>query len=217
METCTKTYAYRGEHCATFTDRRTTPIIINGRVYLDMDIKTALFSIPNIKSPGPDGFNSGFFKHTWHKLGTLGMPGLIWARPNMPRNAFISWVLINHRLLIKQRLAKFQPQSDTLCVMCSAEEENEDHLFYACSYAQAIRDQLRQWWNQIPTVQQVTSAIIIAIFYHIWIARNHRIFRKKQITSCQTAYLIKDQVSSRILFLKTYSKKFSSCVDSLLN
>ena len=36
-----------------------------------MDIKEALFSIPNIKSLGPDGFNSGFFKHTWHKLGPL--------------------------------------------------------------------------------------------------------------------------------------------------
>ncbi|KAJ8435318.1 LOW QUALITY PROTEIN: hypothetical protein Cgig2_026410 [Carnegiea gigantea] len=39
--------------------------------FTDMDIKTALYSIPDIKSPGPDGFNSGFFKHTWHKLGTL--------------------------------------------------------------------------------------------------------------------------------------------------
>ena len=39
--------------------------------FTDIDIKTALYSIPNIKSPGPDGFNSGFFKHTWHKLGTL--------------------------------------------------------------------------------------------------------------------------------------------------
>jgi len=39
--------------------------------FTDMDIKDALFSIPNIKCPGPDGFNSGFFKLTSHKLGTL--------------------------------------------------------------------------------------------------------------------------------------------------
>lgn len=30
------------------------------------DIKEAMFSIPNLKSPGPDGFSSGFFKTTWH-------------------------------------------------------------------------------------------------------------------------------------------------------
>jgi len=32
--------------------------------FTDMDIKNAFFSIPNIKSAGADGFNSGFFKHT---------------------------------------------------------------------------------------------------------------------------------------------------------
>jgi len=30
-----------------------------------------MFSIPNHKSPGPDGYNSGFFKTTWHYTGPL--------------------------------------------------------------------------------------------------------------------------------------------------
>ncbi|KAJ8424910.1 hypothetical protein Cgig2_001553 [Carnegiea gigantea] len=30
--------------------------------FTDQEIKQALFSIPDYKSPGPDGFNSGFFK-----------------------------------------------------------------------------------------------------------------------------------------------------------
>jgi len=33
--------------------------------FTDQKIKSAMFSIPNTKSPGPDGFNSGFFKATW--------------------------------------------------------------------------------------------------------------------------------------------------------
>ncbi|KAJ8422553.1 hypothetical protein Cgig2_033476 [Carnegiea gigantea] len=37
--------------------------------FTDKEIKTAMFSIPNIKSPGPDGFSSGFFKATWHMTG----------------------------------------------------------------------------------------------------------------------------------------------------
>ena len=35
----------------------------------DEDIKTALFSIPDNKSPGPDGYNAYFFKHCWSIIG----------------------------------------------------------------------------------------------------------------------------------------------------
>ena len=158
----------------------------------------------------------------------------IWARTNLPRNAFISWVLINHRLPTKQRLTKFQNFTDTQCVLCSAEDETEDHLFFACPYAQTVWEKLRQWWTQLPSVQnstqllsyvkhdhnngslkQITSALITAIFYHIWSARNHKIFKNKQITASQTAYQVKEQVRSRILYLNTCSKKFKGCIDRL--
>ncbi|KAJ8420079.1 hypothetical protein Cgig2_019935 [Carnegiea gigantea] len=176
------------------------------------------------------------YEWQWETQRKVPWTKLIWARLNIPRNAFISWVLINHRLPTKQRLSKFQPQTDTLCVLCSAEEEDEDHLFHSCNYAKTIWKELRQWWRHTPNVQnsslllrglkqskgpgalkQITSAIITATFYHIWSARNHRIFKKQQITTYQIAYLIKDQVRSRILFLNTCSKKFSGYIDSLLN
>ncbi|KAJ8420573.1 hypothetical protein Cgig2_025920 [Carnegiea gigantea] len=64
--------------------------------------------------------------------------------------------------------------------------------------------------------KQITSAIITATFYHIWSARNHKILKKQEITAHQTAYLIKDQVRSRILFLGKCSKKYSSHIDSIL-
>ena len=35
----------------------------------DEDIKDALFSIPDNKSPGPDGYNAYFFKHCWSIIG----------------------------------------------------------------------------------------------------------------------------------------------------
>ncbi|KAJ6871911.1 hypothetical protein NC651_031103 [Populus alba x Populus x berolinensis] len=35
----------------------------------DDDIKNALFSIPDSKSPGPDGYNAYFFKHCWSTIG----------------------------------------------------------------------------------------------------------------------------------------------------
>ena len=37
--------------------------------FSDRDIREAFFSIPNTKSPGPDGYTSGFFKTIWPQFG----------------------------------------------------------------------------------------------------------------------------------------------------
>ncbi|XP_062093963.1 uncharacterized protein LOC133799995 [Humulus lupulus] len=39
------------------------------RPYTEDEVKQALFSIPDSKAPGPDGFNNTFFKKTWHIVG----------------------------------------------------------------------------------------------------------------------------------------------------
>ncbi|KAJ8419291.1 hypothetical protein Cgig2_000308 [Carnegiea gigantea] len=39
--------------------------------FSDQDIQNALFSIPHIKSPGLDGYNSGFLKTTWSRTGSM--------------------------------------------------------------------------------------------------------------------------------------------------
>ncbi|KAJ8419763.1 hypothetical protein Cgig2_030065 [Carnegiea gigantea] len=41
--------------------------------FIDQGIKSVMFFIPNTKSPGPDGFHSGFFKATWKMTGELSM------------------------------------------------------------------------------------------------------------------------------------------------
>ncbi|KAJ8420942.1 hypothetical protein Cgig2_002022 [Carnegiea gigantea] len=39
--------------------------------FTDADIKKVLFSIPTYKSPGPYGYNSGFYKACWEDIGPL--------------------------------------------------------------------------------------------------------------------------------------------------
>ena len=39
--------------------------------FTNEDIKKVMFSIPSHKSPGPDGYNSGFFKSCWEDIGDL--------------------------------------------------------------------------------------------------------------------------------------------------
>lgn len=50
--------------------------------FTDLEIKEAIFFIPNAKTPGPDGFSSGFFKQCWHKIG----PKVIKAMQEFFRN-----------------------------------------------------------------------------------------------------------------------------------
>ena len=38
--------------------------------FKDTEIKQAIFSIPDFKSPGPDGFSSGFYKASWENTST---------------------------------------------------------------------------------------------------------------------------------------------------
>ena len=39
--------------------------------FTDLEIREAIYSIPNFKSLGLDGFNSEFYKATWLKLSPL--------------------------------------------------------------------------------------------------------------------------------------------------
>ncbi|VFQ94177.1 unnamed protein product [Cuscuta campestris] len=41
------------------------------KTFIPQQVKEAIFSIPNKKSPGPDGFSSGFFKNQWKEVGEL--------------------------------------------------------------------------------------------------------------------------------------------------
>ncbi|KAJ8425226.1 hypothetical protein Cgig2_019115 [Carnegiea gigantea] len=148
------------------------------------------------------------YKWKWETQRKVPWIKLIWARSNVPRNAFISWVLIQNRLPIKHRMSKFQPQTDTLC---------RKRIKQICFIVNSRQLMMALKHIKSPgALKQIISAIIKATIYCIWSAKNHRIFKKQQITVHQTAYLIKDQARSRILFLSKCSKKYSSHIDSIL-
>jgi len=39
--------------------------------FSEKEIKEAILGTPSIKSPGPDGFSSSFFKASWQQVGQL--------------------------------------------------------------------------------------------------------------------------------------------------
>ncbi|KAK9740361.1 hypothetical protein RND81_03G029300 [Saponaria officinalis] len=79
---------------------------------------------------------------------------------------------------------------DTLCCLCAAAPETSQHLFFECPYSsscvQIASRRLRMtipvtdtwvWWDQtiFPSMfhKKVFGAVICALIYHVWKARNH--------------------------------------------
>ena len=59
----------------------------------------------------------------------------IWASPVLPRHSSTAWFLINRKLPVKSRLAKFMGQSfDMSCGLSGTEQEDIDHLFFRCTW-----------------------------------------------------------------------------------
>ena len=55
------------------------------------------------------------------------------------------WLVIQGRIQTKNRLAKFQKLPNTICVLCGLEEEDIQHLFFACEITQQCLIALKRW------------------------------------------------------------------------
>ncbi|KAJ8435469.1 hypothetical protein Cgig2_021102 [Carnegiea gigantea] len=77
---CVSTHEQQLELCKDFSDK---------------DIKSAMFSIPTIKSPGPDGFSSGSFHSTWATTGPLICSAIkkFFKTGHLPRRVSIQYLM----------------------------------------------------------------------------------------------------------------------------
>ena len=145
----------------------------------------------------------------------------------LPKHSFIMWIFIQHRLPTKHGLLKFNPQVNPHYVFCQREEEDDQHLFFDCPFAQSIWTGVHNFWplpltattmeGRLNTLlkikgdkqsKQVTYAICSIVIYNIWIARNLSIFRRQPPNVEDTIKIINDQVIHRALYLHTYTQKY---------
>ncbi|KAJ8426159.1 hypothetical protein Cgig2_032641 [Carnegiea gigantea] len=175
------------------------------------DIKDALFSIPSFKSPGPDGYNSGFFKATWGKIGLmicsaiqdfpmkyLGVPITASRLTKIECRGLVDKILAKVHLWATRSLS-FAGRAR---LISSVVFEDETHVFFTCNYAREVWADLGNWWRQIPPAQnspqllkqmlhsketrackQITGVIMTATIYHIWRARNQLIFNEYKLSA----------------------------------
>ncbi|KAL9690538.1 hypothetical protein QQ045_010940 [Rhodiola kirilowii] len=131
-------------------------------------------------------------KVDWHKM--------VWNDFNAPRDSLHAWLVVQNKLMTRDRMNKWGAQGDDSCVLCDAAVESRDHLFFDCSFSQEVWKKVMkfllvepvgtQWNHLIPWFkrQQQTrlktkfiAAAIARIMNGVWKARNFKIFREVTI------------------------------------
>ncbi|XP_018466214.1 uncharacterized protein LOC108837688 [Raphanus sativus] len=122
---------------------------------------------------------------SWHKQ--------VWFSGHIPKHAFLTWVNVRHRLTTRDRMRRWGLQVPASCVLCSSQDESHQHLFFDCSYSDAVWshfmvklnlqpprsfDPLLSWLTR-PSSNSHLVLIIRFIYqaskYAIWRERNSRI------------------------------------------
>lgn len=93
----------------------------------------------NLLTSPPAQFSSS---HTWHGLhppATL-VPWfcVVWFSQKIPKHVFLQWIVVRDILWNHDRLLSLSLQVPSSCLLCNSGSKNRGHLFFGCSYANAI-------------------------------------------------------------------------------
>ncbi|XP_063948034.1 uncharacterized protein LOC135152130 [Daucus carota subsp. sativus] len=115
----------------------------------------------------------------------------VWCKFVVPRWAFNSWLVVQERLLTKDRMTHFRMPVNQLCVLCGMANETHAHLFCQCTYTRSIYNSwqlgITTVWSEfllgrvyatdrISSVEKELSYLFVAAtLYSVWRERNERI------------------------------------------
>ena len=124
-------------------------------------------------------------------------PKLIWHSVITPKHSFILWLGIKDRLLTRDKLQGFT--EDQVCPLCRSEEETINHLFFQCRVGNQVWTHIKSWLGITRAMQTIKASVkwmikeargtglqakvkrisLACTVYHLWEARNQKIFEGK--------------------------------------
>ncbi|XP_009790774.2 uncharacterized protein [Nicotiana sylvestris] len=147
--------------------------------------------------------NSCSIKQIYHRLRGM-FEKVSWRKVvchngGCPRWNFVLTMTAHGRLYTQDRLQRWGVAVDQDCIMCNNEKETIQHLFFKCSYAQALWSKLLEWQGIDRPVQgweeelkwaeklakrrnattELYKMVLEATIYYVWQERNDRIFQTK--------------------------------------
>ncbi|CAM8945788.1 unnamed protein product [Rhodiola kirilowii] len=139
----------------------------------------------------------------WHKM--------VWNCYNSPRDSLNAWLVVQNKLMTRDRLSQWGMQGDNSCIMCEAAVESRNHLFFECRFSKEVWQKVMrfllaepdgsQWallipWfhglNQARLKTKMIDAGITRVLNGIWKARNCKIFRDEHST---TDMIVQESIS----------------------
>lgn len=143
---------------------------------------------------------------------------MIWVSQQCKRWSFITWLAAQDRLHTRARLFKWNAIQAQDCVLCGAEVEDRNHLWFECAYSRGVVDIVMKWLGvtvRFPTIQgwlswfaegdakktamfQSRLYAITSVIYNIWRARNLAILRNTYMRIEETAGLIVHECKERL-------------------
>ncbi|XP_074303034.1 uncharacterized protein LOC141637456 [Silene latifolia] len=114
----------------------------------------------------------------------------VWDSGALPKISFIGWLVMQGRLLTRERLKRMGIVMDDSCVLYANAPETHTHLFFACEYSKRCLQILSSrlgchlpshdwfdWWTRqrFPSqkIQYQAAILLLALIYSIWWSRNH--------------------------------------------
>ncbi|CAL1356047.1 unnamed protein product [Linum trigynum] len=117
---------------------------------------------------------------------------LVWGKNYVPRNSFLTWMVMLDGMVTKQKLLTWGKQTDGLCVLCGNAIETREHLFFACGFSNQVVRELqmgvlccRSWEDTVtvgiacckrPRMGRMTSLIWCLCCAGIWKERCRRLY-----------------------------------------
>ncbi|XP_070002409.1 uncharacterized protein LOC142165981 [Nicotiana tabacum] len=118
-----------------------------------------------------------------------------WSKMNNPKHSFICWLAMRRKLLTKDRTLTMGITQDNDYMLCVGQTESIDHLFFECTFSKMCLEKVLKWlgmnievnsiWRRITRIakgkvgRSFTEAVVAAIIYHIWRARNKAVWLQK--------------------------------------
>ncbi|CAM8975760.1 unnamed protein product [Rhodiola kirilowii] len=123
---------------------------------------------------------------------------LVWNSYNASRDSFNAWLVVQNKIMTRDRLSHCGVQTSNFCALCDTGIESRDHLFFECTYSQDVWskvlgflhifptfnrwDLLIPWFKGMPQTRlktKMAAAATTRVMNGVWVARNKKIFREE--------------------------------------
>lgn len=140
----------------------------------------------------------------------------VWERMIRPKHRFFLWLMKMDRIQTTKRLYAMGIATTDQCLICGLQEENQEHLFFECSYSKAVLRRIITWmgiqhsnlnaqslmhWisrcKEAKFKKQVYAAVLGALVYHIWRVRNEVYWSQKVSSVNNTVNRVQEDVIER--------------------